>query len=77
MSGRAGSIADRSILADPNRNTSNHVFSNFRYNFALIPLLSRHVSQQVGWRNKLGLEVVQDPAVGDPASKPCINLAFV
>jgi len=42
------SIAERPILADPNKNTSTHVFSNIFDNSALISHLSRHVSQQVG-----------------------------
>jgi len=45
---RDPSIADRPILADPNKNTSTHVFSNIFDNSALISHLSRHVSQQVG-----------------------------
>ena len=44
----AWNIADRPILADPNKNTSTHVFSNIFDNSALISHLSRHVSQQVG-----------------------------
>jgi len=41
-------IADRPILADPNKNTSTHVLSNIFDNSALMSHLSRHVSQQVG-----------------------------
>jgi len=44
----AETIADRPILADPNKNTSTHVFSNIFDNSALISHLSRYVSQQVG-----------------------------
>jgi len=44
------------------------VFSIIRNNSARTPHLSRHVSQQVGQRLKLEVEVVQEPAVGDPAA---------
>jgi len=64
-------IADTPILADANRYTSTHVFSNIAISSALISHLSRHVSRQAGGYIKVERRVVQDPAVDRRRADRC------